>query len=321
MRCGRTWQFSARPMSDGVLNLDKPQGHTSHDVVERVRELTGVRRVGHAGTLDPLATGVLLVCVGRAATRIAQFLMGARKTYRTQARLGTTTDTFDAEGEIIAQAPVDVARDEIEAALEPYRGRIEQVPPMYSAVKHKGKPLYRLARRGIKVERAARSVEIFSLTLVDWTPPLCTLEMTCSAGTYVRVLVHDLGQRLGCGAHVTGLIRLASGGFHVRDAVPLDQFARKAAQSRWSDLILPVDEALADRFPPLRVPAHAARRLCSGQAIQGDAPEDGVWARVYGPGNRFLALAAYDADAGVWRPQKVFASPDAELGCEDCSQS
>lgn len=308
-------------MSDGVLNLDKPHGQTSHDVVEWVRALTGISRVGHAGTLDPLATGVLLVCVGRAATRIVQFLMGARKTYRTEARLGITTDTFDAEGEVIAQAPVDVGRDEIEAALEPFRGRIEQVPPMYSAVKHKGEPLHRLARRGIEIERAARNVEIYSLKLVDWSPPLCRLEMTCSAGTYVRVLVHDLGQRLGCGAYVTCLTRLASGRFHIKDAVTLDQLARKAAEGRWSDLICPIDQALADRFPSLRVPAYAARRLCSGQAIDGDAREDRAWARVYGPGNRFLALAAYDADAGVWRPQKVFASPDVGLGCEDRGQS
>ncbi len=308
-------------MPEGVLNLDKPKGQTSHDVVEQVRELTGVRRVGHAGTLDPLATGVLLVCVGRTATRIAEFLVGGRKTYRATARLGQTTDTFDAEGEVVAEAPADVGRDQIEAALEQFRGLIEQVPPMYSAVKHKGKPLYHLARRGVEVERASRAVEVYSLELVAWTPPTCTLEMTCSAGTYVRVLVHDLGQSLGCGAHVAGLTRLASGSFRLEDAVRLEDLARKAAEGRWSEFLCPVDEALADRFPPLHLTADAAQRLCSGQAIERGGGADGAWARVYGPGDRFLALASYDADAGVWRPRKVFVSGCRGPGREDDGRS
>lgn len=297
-------------MPSGILNVDKPLGKTSHDIVESVRELTGIRRVGHAGTLDPLATGVLLLCVGRSATRIAEFLMGEPKMYRADARLGITTDTYDAEGEVVAESPVDVSRSDVEKALEQFRGAIEQIPPMYSAIKHKGKPLYRLARRGVEVERPARRVEITSLRLVGWAPPECTLEMTCSAGTYVRVLVHDLGQALGCGAYVTGLTRLASGKFRLEDAVTLDRFTQMAKKGRWPELLSPVDEALADQFPALILNADAAWRLCSGQAIETDEePEDETLVRMYGPEGRFLALASYDGDEGVWRPRKVFVSP------------
>lgn len=297
-------------MPSGILNVDKPLGRTSHDVVERVRELTDVRRVGHAGTLDPLATGVLVVCVGRAATRIAEFLMGEQKAYCADLRLGITTDTFDAEGEVVSESPVDVDREDVERVLKQFRGSIEQVPPMYSAVKHRGKPLYRLARQGVEVERASRRVEITSLELVAWNPPECTLEMTCSAGTYVRVLAHDLGQVLGCGAYVTGLTRLASGQFRLEDAITLRQFARMAKRGRWPELLCPIDEALSSQFPALHLDAGAAWRLCSGQAIEIDEgeAEDEALVRVYGPEGRFLALASYDADVGVWRPRKVFVS-------------
>lgn len=305
-------------MPHGILNVDKPLGETSHDVVERVRELTGVRRVGHAGTLDPLATGVLLVCVGRPATRVAEFLMDRPKTYRAEARLGLTTDTFDAEGRIVAESPIEVGQDQVEEALSRFRGSIEQLPPMYSAVKHKGKPLYRLARQGIEVERASRRVEVYRLELVEWEPPDCTLEMRCSAGTYVRVLVHELGQALGCGAYVTGLTRLASGSFRLEHAVSLDRFAHMAREGRWPQLLLPIDDALADQFPALPLDEDAARRLCSGQVLQrgGTEAEDGVWVRVYGPEGRFLALASYDAGDEVWRPRKVFVSPYPGPGSE-----
>ncbi len=305
-------------MPEGILNLDKPRGRTSHDVVETVRELTGIRRVGHAGTLDPLATGVLLVCVGRTATRIAEFLMAAPKIYRTDARLGIETDTFDAEGKVVARSPVDVSRGEIEVALNHFRGAIEQVPPMYSAVKQNGEPLYRLARRGVQVARAPRPARIYWLELVAWSSPTCTLEMKCSPGTYVRALVHDLGQSLGCGAYVTRLTRLASGSFRRKDAVALGQFVRKAEQGRWSDLLLPIDQALADRFRAIHLSDETARKLCSGQRIiHRQGAEDGAMVRVYGPGNRFLALASYEADDGVWRPRKVFVSQYSERDPHD----
>jgi len=301
--------------SSGILNIDKPLGQTSHDVVERVRALTAVRRVGHAGTLDPLATGVLVVCVGRTATRIVEYLMEAPKTYRTKVQLGVVTDTFDGEGEILARSPVEADRDDVERALAKFRGTIEQIPPMFSAVKHHGKPLYRLARRGIEVEREIRRVEIHRLDLVDWAShgeqAKCTLEIECSPGTYVRVLVHDLGQELGCGAYVTGLTRLASGSFRLEDAITLNQFAQAVDEARWAELLRPVDEAIANRFPALHLSTVQARRLCSGQSIPGadDDVHRATTARVYGPEGRFLALATYDAQEGSWRPKKVFVSP------------
>lgn len=304
---------TSRP--SGILNIDKPIEQSSHDVVERVRALTGVRRVGHAGTLDPLATGVLVICVGRTATRVAEYLTDAVKSYRTEVQLGVVTDTFDAEGEVVSRSPVDVDQKDLETALEQFRGTIEQVPPMYSAVKHRGKPLYRLARQGIEVEREARRVDIQRLELVAWEPQgrrgRCALEIDCSAGTYVRVLVHDLGQKLGCGAYVTGLTRLASGGFRLEDAVTVERLAQAAEDGCWTDLLRPVDEALADRFPAHHLDANEARRLCSGQSLpDGDRlPEEAPLARVYGPEGRFLALANYDAQEAVWRPRKVFVSP------------
>ena len=299
----------------GILNIDKPRGPSSHDVVNRVRRATGVRRVGHAGTLDPLATGVLVVCVGRTATRVAEYLMDAPKIYRTDVQLGAVTDTFDAGGQILQRVPVDCIKDDVEGVLEQFRGPISQMPPMYSAVKHQGKPLYRLARRGIEVEREARTVEIYGLRLTAWRDespqPRCTLEIECSPGTYVRTLVHDLGQVLGCGAYVTSLTRLASGYFQLRDAIPLDRFLKLAEQGCSEDVLLPVDEALADRFPALHLGDEEARRLCSGQPVEDTSKDvqgkDVV--RVYGPGGQFLALATLDTQEGVWRPKKVFVSP------------
>lgn len=300
----------------GILVLDKPLGQTSHDVVERVRALTNVRRVGHAGTLDPLATGVLVVCVGRTATRVAEYLMEEPKTYRTNVQLGVVTDTFDGEGEVVSRSSVDVDREEVERALATFRGTIEQIPPMYSAVKHHGKPLYRLARRGIEVERESRRVEIHALELVAWDPhqAQCTLEMTCSPGTYVRVLVHDLGQELGCGAYVTGLTRLASGSFRLEDALTLDRFAQAVENGRWPELLHPVGEALSDQFPALALDATRAKRLCSGQSIPGDVrtSQSTTLARAYGPEGRFLGLATYDSQQDVWRPKKIFVSPYPE---------
>jgi tRNA pseudouridine55 synthase len=295
-------------MTDGILNLDKPRGPTSHDVVARVRALTGIRRVGHAGTLDPLATGVLLVCVGR-ATRVAEYLMAGQKVYRARVCLGITTDTYDAEGQVVAEAPVEANRAQVEAALAQFRGPIAQLPPMYSAVKHKGTPLYRLARQGAEVQREPRQVEIFRLELTAWEPPECTLEMTCSPGTYVRALAHDLGQALGCGAHVSGLIRLASGDFYLEDTVTLEELAQAAAKGCWPDLLHPIDVALT-RFPALHLDADAARRLCSGQAITNGEWRSADLARVYGPDGGFLALAAYDQETDLWRPHKVFRSPE-----------
>ncbi|MFL7791207.1 MAG: tRNA pseudouridine(55) synthase TruB [Anaerolineae bacterium] len=303
-------------MCDGILNLDKPQGPTSHDIINRVRSLTGIRRVGHAGTLDPMATGVLLVCIGK-ATRVSEYLMAGQKVYRAHVRLGITTDTYDAEGQVMASTSVDPAvlnRAEVETALTRFEGTIEQVPPMYSALKHEGKPLHKLARQGIEVKREPRQVEIARLALTEWEPPDCTLEVTCSPGTYVRALAHDLGQALSCGAHLTGLVRLASGGFLLENTVTLDILAKAAAEGRWPDLLHPIDVALA-HFTALHLGADAAQRLCAGQAVPAPGPShekegtEGELARVYGSDGAFLALAVYDQATDSWHPHKVFHPP------------
>jgi len=302
-------------MPDGILNLDKPRGPTSHDVVDRIRALTGTRRVGHAGTLDPSATGVLLVCVGR-ATRVAEYLMAGQKTYRARVRLGISTNTYDAEGQVTAKAPVEVDSTRVETALARFRGTITQVPPIYSALKHKGTPLYRLARQGLDMDQfspKARQVEVFRLELTAWEPPECTVEVTCSPGTYVRTLAHDLGQALGCGAHLAGLTRLASGKFRLENGITLEELAHAATEGHWRDLLHPIDAALT-RFKALHLDVDAARRLCSGQAISLPPGEIGMGksglARAYGPARTFLALVAYDPAAQVWRPRKVFCTPE-----------
>lgn len=283
-------------------------------MVERVRKLTGIRKVGHAGTLDPLASGVLLLCVGQ-ATRLSEYLMQSWKVYRAEVRLGVATDTYDAEGRVVAERPVTVERKEVEAALAQFRGHIEQVPPPYSAVKVRGRPAHQYARRELPVQLAPRPVEIAELKLVAWDPPICVLELTCSPGTYVRTLAHDLGQALGCGGHLVGLTRLASGNFRLEEAVTWETFARAAAEGRWCTFLQPMDAALA-HLPSLQLDQEAVQRLAHGQPIHVlDAvpisPEQSpILARAYGPKGDFVAVVRYDPQLDTWWPHKVFCSSE-----------
>jgi tRNA pseudouridine55 synthase len=207
---------------NGVVVVDKPAGLTSFDVVARVRRALGERRVGHAGTLDPLATGVLPVCVGE-ATKLVPFLMGGDKEYEAEARLGVTTDTLDATGTVVAEASADhVSRADVAATLPRFRGRILQTPPMHSALRVDGRRLYELARQGVEVERVARPVEVHALELTAWTPPTLGLRIRCGKGTYVRSLIADLGAALGVGAHMTELRRTRVGAFTLATALSLD---------------------------------------------------------------------------------------------------
>jgi len=292
---------------DGILVVNKPQGWTSHDVVARVRRLTHQKRVGHAGTLDPMATGVLLVCLGR-ATRVAEYLMASDKTYRAVVRLGVETDTYDAEGQVVATRPVDVDESALRGALQKFVGEIDQVPPMYSALKREGKPLYKLARQGVEVERAARRVTIHDITLREFMSPDVTIDVRCSPGTYIRSLAHDVGAALrgACGAHLTALTRLASGSFTLDDAVRLEDLTDL---ENLSGLLRPLDAALQD-LPALTLDADQARRVMMGQAI----PASGVEAlaqtplcRAYDIRGKLIALIAYDSVARLWRPRKVLA--------------
>jgi tRNA pseudouridine55 synthase len=295
----------------GILNVDKPPGVTSHDVVDVIRRVTGQRKVGHAGTLDPMATGVLLVCLGQ-ATRVAEYLMAGRKRYRATVLLGSTTDTYDAEGQVLESGGrTDFGRGEIEQALASLTGQIDQVPPAYSAIKRGGQPVHRLARQGKPVELEPRPVDIYEVDVLDWTPPALLIEVECSPGTYIRSLAHDLGQRVGSGAYLGALVRLRSGHFRLEEAVSLARLEEAFEHGEGERYLLPMDEALLD-WPAVVVDAGQARRISQGQAIERAGAEDkdeddSLW-RAYSLDGDFLAVMDYDPESGVWRPKKVFAS-------------
>jgi len=304
------WVAPRRDVSlSGILNVDKPPDMTSHDVVDALRRVVGQRKVGHAGTLDPMATGVLLICMGQ-ATRVSEYLMAGRKRYRATIILGSTTDTYDADGEVVSSdGPTEFPREELEAALAGFVGKIEQVPPMYSALKQDGQPLYKLARAGKTVERLPRAVEIDEIVLLDWISPALTITVTCSPGTYVRSLAHDLGQRLGSGAHLGALVRLGSGHFRLEDALSLERVEEAFEHGQGEALVLPPDEALLD-WPAMIVSSEDARRIAQGQALRGNPPDEGgdevALSRAYGAEGEFLAVMVYHAETGLWRPKKVF---------------
>lgn len=302
------------PLS-GILNVDKPAGLTSHDVVEAVRRLAGQRKVGHAGTLDPLATGVLVICLGQ-ATRMAEYLMAGRKRYRATIVLGTTTDTYDADGQVVSRGGrVDFGPDEIKAALASFVGPIEQAPPLYSALKRRGQPLHRLARRGEAVALEPRLVEIDEIVLLDWTPPALICEVACSPGTYIRSLAHDLGRRLNSGAYLAALVRLRSGRFTLEEAVSLERLEEAFQHGREKEYLLPVDEALLDR-PAMVFGGEEARRIGRGQAVKGRPPteEEGMaLCRAYSLDGDFLAILAFQPETGLWQPKKVFGPTGKDL--------
>ena len=260
---------------DGVLLFDKPAGSSSNQALQRVRRLFAARKAGHCGSLDPLATGILPICFGQ-ATRFSAYLLGAAKTYRASCRLGQTTTTGDAEGDIVEQRPVELDLAEVQTVLGRYVGRIEQVPPMYSALKHEGRRLYELAREGREVERKPRRVEIFSLELLDFDTPVLDFEVHCSSGTYVRTLAEDIGAALGCGAHLIGLRRTEVDGLRVQDSVTIEDLEALAEDD--SDaldaLLLPASTALA-RYPGLQLEPLAALHIQQGKRFQappGSAP-------------------------------------------------
>lgn len=251
--------FSVDAMN-GFLVIDKPQGATSFDVVRTIRRTLKVRRVGHCGTLDPMATGVLPIAIGE-ATRLVEFVMDGEKIYQGTLKLGETTDTQDAEGTILTRCAINgVDRVGIERVVATLRGSIEQLPPMYSALKRDGVPLYELARKGIEVERAKRTIEIYRFEICSVALPFVTFEVTCSKGTYVRTLAHDLGAKLGCGAHLTALRRLKSGAFTAAAAISLEQLQN---ETQLALQLLPVSSALA-ALPALALSGEALLRLKNG---------------------------------------------------------
>lgn len=288
---------------EGILVIDKAAGMTSHDVVGRVRRIFSERRVGHGGTLDPMATGVLPLFVGR-ATRAVEFAAGADKEYVATMRVGLTTDTQDLTGTVLSQTPAHVTQAQVEALLPRFTGTLQQVPPMYSAIKQGGKKLYELARQGITVERKPRQIEIYSLTLLSAQEEVgeFTLKVFCSKGTYVRTLVHDLGEALGCGAALSALRRTRAGWFTLEESVTLEEL-----QAEGRDFpLLPVDSLFA-QYPVLTLDAPQEVRCRNGAEITlAAAPGDGLY-RVYTAAGGFLMLGR--TQGSVLKTEKNFFAP------------
>jgi len=252
---------------DGILLLDKPPGLSSNQALQQARRIFRARKAGHCGSLDQLATGLLPVCFGQ-ATRFSSYLLGASKTYRARCRLGETTTTGDAEGEVVERRPPSLAAGQLERVLSAFTGRIEQVPPMYSALKHEGRRLYQLAREGREVERAARAVEIHRLELLGCESPFIDIEVQCSKGTYIRSLAEDIGRELGCGAHLAALRRIAVDDLRVEDAPTLDRLQALAADEPQAlDALLKPPAAALEGFPCIELQAAEARDICHGKVV------------------------------------------------------
>jgi tRNA pseudouridine55 synthase len=296
---------------DGILNLDKPRGKTSFGVVALVRRLSGERRVGHAGTLDPDATGVLPVCLGQ-GTRLIEFLAEATKIYRAEIELGIDTDTYDAAGKVTQRCDASsLTKEQAKTALSSFIGFIDQIPPMYSAVKQQGVPLYRWARAGVELPRKARRVEISRLEIVNWELPLFTLEVECSKGTYIRSLAHDLGQKLGCGAHLKNLVRLKSGPFNIRDAVRIPALEDAFQQGRWAGLFHPIDMAVL-HLPAITVDEGSEQAVINGRplALTQVTEVSEKICRAYSRDGHLIAILRYDEVRGCWKPEKVLGKRD-----------
>ena len=288
---------------DGVFLLDKPQGMSSNDIMQKVKRVFQANKAGHTGALDPLATGMLPICLGE-ATKFSQFLLDADKRYVVTAKLGERTDTSDAEGQVVETRPVNVETSQILTALGQFRGDILQVPTMFSALKHNGKPLYEYARAGITVEREARPITIFELNFIEYQAPFLTLEVHCSKGTYIRTLVDDLGEVLGCGAHVTVLRRTAVADYPTEKMMTWDALQALAEQGDLDQHLLPIDTAVS-KLPALKLNAEQSKGIGFGQRVKfaNEAKLRGQ-VRLFSDKNIFLGVALID-DNNVIRPQRL----------------
>jgi tRNA pseudouridine55 synthase len=306
---------------DGILIIRKPAGPTSHDIVNEVRHIFGQRKVGHAGTLDPMATGVLIVCLGK-ATRVVDYLMGLPKEYRARMILGRATDTQDSTGNIISERDSShITREMLEQAASRFVGEIEQVPPMTSAIKHQGKPLYKFAREGKSVERAPRKVTVWSIQVTDFVRPAMVdaqhlveaeLVVCCSSGTYIRTLCADIGEVLGCGAHMSALERTKIGRFSIEQAVTTDDLKEAKAAGQLENLLISIEEALAD-MPAAVVSAEDVDKLLHGRTVRAmtDAKNDTI-VRALAPNGKLLAIGSVSQKNSetLVKPRKVLASAD-----------
>ncbi len=308
---------SSPPVLSGILSVDKPLGWTSHDVVGLVRRLVGQRQVGHAGTLDPLASGVLLVVLGT-ATRLSDALMHTRKCYAARLRLGATTTTDDAEGETTTVRPVGaISPDRISAVLSGFLGEIAQTPPAYAAIKKNGVPAYKLARQGEAPVMEERQVRIDGLALTAIEGETLDVIVWCSAGTYIRALARDIGEELGCGAHLASLRRLSSGPYTVARSRGVQELRRLAEEGEIASAVDSLDDAVA-ALPVVVVPEDAVSAALHGNSVFVAGGEKNVAApegevRLYTPDGRLLGLGRYDARRGAWQPHRVFLPAASEM--------
>lgn len=292
-----------RPLStgkqeiDAVLILDKPAGITSNQALQKVKRMLRARKAGHCGSLDPMATGVLPICLGQ-ATKFAGYLLGADKTYRASCRLGQTTTTADAEGELLDEREIDATRAQIEAVLNRFRGDIEQVPPMYSALKQQGRRLYELARAGEQVERPPRPVTIYRLDLLGYEAPIVDFEVACSKGTYVRSLAQDIGEALGCGAHLTVLRRTEARPFTLADAITLDALNDAIELGRLEAHLRPVWSAL-EQFAQLELDRIDGERIRQGKVLSPAAPPAAGLYRLMAENGEFIGLGEVDQEGRI----------------------
>lgn len=299
-------------MTSGILVVDKPLGATSFDIVRLVRRAAAEKRVGHAGTLDPAATGVLLVLLGQ-ATRITEYLMDMPKVYRVTVHLGVSTATYDAEGDVVREADASgVTEQMLREALAEFVGEIEQVPPAHSAVKVDGERAYHRARRGEAVALKARPVSVRRIDLLRYEPPVAEIEVECGRGTYIRSLAHDVGERLGVGAHLASLVRTRVGPFVVEAAADEATLTAAFAEGMWRELLQPMDCGLM-ALPAITLEIEDEKDVRHGQAVDItgiEMPPDGTEARGYAEDGSLAAIIVYDAEIGMWRPRKVFAAGD-----------
>jgi tRNA pseudouridine55 synthase len=294
---------------DGIFNINKPTGMTSHDVVAKIRKLLKQKRVGHAGTLDPAASGVLPICAGQ-ATRVAEYLSESGKAYSAEIVFGIVTDTYDSEGTIIRTSSIEnLSLRQIEEALPHFTGPQMQLPPRYSAIKLQGQPAYKRVRAGEDVSLEPRPIVIYQINIIAWQPPRLTLDIECSKGTYIRSLAYDLGEHLNCGAYLDKLVRTRSGPFTLSESITLEQLADTVTSGTIEEYLYPADKVLQD-YPALMLDAATAEHVRHGNPFKYEEQAEytqAQLARVYDEAEHFLAIAEWDTELKLWQPKKVFA--------------
>jgi len=298
--------------SGGYLNINKPQSWTSTDVVRKLKGIIRSKKIGHGGTLDPLATGVLPICFGT-GTRFADTVLLGTKSYRITMELGSSTDTYDATGETTAEAEWSgTTQDQVTATFDDFTGKFDQIPPMFSALHHNGQRLYELARKGIEVERPARPVEVMRIELVEFNAPEIVLDVKCGHGFYARTLAHDIGEKLGTHAHLTGLVRTHAGVFKLEDTVTIEQVSKEAESGDWRSLAMPIDTTLHhlgktnlnEGFVDM---VRHGRQLAVDDIGESGDYKSGDRIRAYTPDGELLAILIFEPERLGWRPEKMLA--------------